>query len=157
VHLQPVDLGALAASVAEDMRKLAAHKGLALHAVDIVPCLVMADESRIRQVLWNLLTNAVKFTDAGRVDLSVAVVDGQGEMVVRDTGRGIDAAALSLVFERFQQIEPQSSGRIGGLGLGLWLVRHIVGLHHGTIEVESGGLGCGSSFTVRLALAASEG
>jgi signal transduction histidine kinase len=153
VSLQPVDLGALAAIVAEDMRKPAHHKGIQLRAFDISPCVVMADESRIKQVLWNLLTNAVKFTDAGSVDLSVRVGDDHAEMTVRDTGRGIDPDALTLVFDRFQQIAPQSSGRIGGLGLGLWLVKHIVTLHGGTIVAASEGRGCGAIFTVRLPLA----
>ncbi|WP_144107488.1 sensor histidine kinase [Paraburkholderia sp. BCC1886] len=153
VKLQPVDLGALAAIVAEDVRKLAQHKGLQLQAVDISPCLVMADESRIKQVIWNLLANAVKFTDAGDVEISVKATQDCAEMRVRDTGRGIAPDALSLVFDRFQQIGPQSSGRVGGLGLGLWLAKHIVGLHGGSIDVASDGPGCGATFTVTLALA----
>jgi signal transduction histidine kinase len=107
----------------------------------------------MRQVLWNLLTNAVKFTDAGDIYLSVKAVPGYAELAVRDTGRGLDGDALPLIFERFQQIAPQSSGRTGGLGLGLWIAKHIVGLHAGTIEVASEGRGRGATFTVRLPLA----
>ncbi len=154
VNLQPVDLGALAAVVAEDVRKLAQHKGLQLDTSDISPCLVMADESRMKQVVWNLLANAVKFTDAGEIKVSVRITQDFAQMTVRDSGRGIDADALPLVFDRFQQIAPQASGRVGGLGLGLWLARHIVGLHGGTIDVASDGRGCGATFTVRLPLAA---
>ncbi|WP_345817156.1 HAMP domain-containing sensor histidine kinase (plasmid) [Paraburkholderia sp. PREW-6R] len=153
VNLQPVDLGALAAFVAEDVRKLAQHKGLQLHAADISPCLVLADESRIRQVIWNLLANAVKFTDAGEVEVSVKATRDFAVMTVRDTGRGIAPEAVSLIFDRFQQIAPHASGRVGGLGLGLWLARHIISLHGGSIDVASDGPGCGATFTVKLPLA----
>jgi signal transduction histidine kinase len=152
VKLQPVDLGALVAIVVEDMRKAAEHKGLALRAHDIAPCAVMADDNRMKQVVWNLLTNAVKFTDTGGIDVSVTEKDGFAELTVTDTGRGIEPEALPLVFDRFQQIAPKSSGRVGGLGLGLWLVRQIVGMHGGTISVSSDGKGCGSMFTVRMPL-----
>lgn len=157
VNLRPVDLGALAAIVAEDMRKAAGNKGLELHAADIASCIVMADESRMKQVVWNLLTNAVKFTSAGKIDVSVTAVEGHAEMTVRDSGQGIDAEALPRIFERFQQIAPQSSGRVGGLGLGLWLVKHIVELHDGTIEAASAGKGAGTTFIVRLPLASQAG
>ena len=153
VNLQPVDIGAIAALVAQDITKLAQQKNLTLHAREIAPCIVMADESRMKQVLWNLLTNAIKFTDTGEIHLSVKCMAGHVEVVVRDTGRGIDANALSMIFERFQQIAPRSSGRVGGLGLGLWLAKHIVGLHGGTIEAASEGAGRGAVFTVRLPLA----
>lgn len=153
VNLQPVDLGALAAIVAEDVHKLAQQKGLHLDASDIFPCVVLADASRMEQVVWNLLTNAVKFTDAGVISLSVTAIQDHVELTVRDTGRGIGADAQSMVFERFQQIAPQSSGRVGGLGLGLWLAKHIVSLHGGTIDVASDGPGQGAAFTVTLPLA----
>lgn len=135
--------------------KLAQHKGPQLHAPGIPPCPVMADESQMKQVMWNLLANAVKFTDAGEIKVSVKAAQDYGEMIVRDTGRGIDADSLPLVFDRFQQIAPQASGRVGGLGLGLWLARHIVSLHGGSIAVASDRPGCGATFTVRLPLASS--
>jgi signal transduction histidine kinase len=152
VNLQPVDLGALAAIIAEDMRKAMEDKRIELRLSDIAPCIVMADESRMKQVLWNLLSNALKFTDAGSVDISVSHTDKVASLIVRDTGRGIPAAALPLVFDRFQQISPKSSGRSGGLGLGLWLVKHIVTLHGGTVSAESEDEGRGSTFTVTLPL-----
>jgi signal transduction histidine kinase len=157
VNLQPVDLGVLAAVIVQDMRKPAEHKGIELRASAISPCIVMADESRMKQVVWNILTNAVKFTDSGSVEVSVSEADGYAQMSVRDTGRGIAADALPLVFERFQQIAPRESGRVGGLGLGLWLARHIVGLHGGTIAVASDGPDRGACFTVRLPLASGSG
>jgi signal transduction histidine kinase len=154
VKLQPVDLGALVAIVVEDMRRAAEHKGLQLRADDIAPCVVMADESRMKQVVWNLLTNAVKFTDAGDIDVTLREHDACAELRVSDTGRGIEPEALPLVFDRFQQIAPKSSGRVGGLGLGLWLVKQIVGLHAGTIAVTSEGRGHGAVFTIRIPLEA---
>ncbi|MFL9912952.1 HAMP domain-containing sensor histidine kinase [Paraburkholderia fungorum] len=129
VNLQPVDRGALAAIVAEDVRSLRSTRGLQSHAPGISPCLVMADKGRMKRVVWNLLANAVKFTDAGEIEVSVNAAQDYGEMIVRDTGRGIDADSLPPVFDRFRQIAPQASGRVGGLGLGLWLARQIVSLH----------------------------
>jgi signal transduction histidine kinase len=156
VNLEPVDLGALAALVSEDVRKPIEAKGVELRTAQISPCVVMADESRMKQVLWNLLTNALKFTEAGCIEVSVRSVGGVAELSVRDSGRGIAADAAPLIFDRFQQLAPQHSGRIGGLGLGLWLTKHIVTLHGGTISVTSDGAGCGSTFTVRIALAATQ-
>jgi signal transduction histidine kinase len=154
VNLQPVDLGALAAIVVEDMRKAAELKGLALQVADIAPCLAMADDSRIRQVVSNLVTNAIKFTDTGSIYVSVAATDRHVTLVVRDTGHGIERDALPRVFDRFQQFADRPSGRFGGLGLGLWLVKQIVTLHHGTIDAASEGLGHGATFTVRIPVAA---
>ncbi len=150
MNLQPVDLGALAATVVEDTRKLIEHKGLQLSTADIYPCAVMADDNRMKQVVWNLLTNAVKFTDAGSIQVSVVQKGDYVELIVRDTGRGIEADAMPLIFDRFQQVAPNSSGRVGGLGLGLWLAKHIVNLHAGTITVTSEGLGKGAQFVVRI-------
>jgi len=150
ISQQPVDLGALAATVVEDTRKLIEHKGLQLGMSDIFPCTVSADENRMKQVVWNLLTNALKFTDAGRIEVSVIPQGDFVELTVLDTGRGIEASSLPLIFDRFQQVAPNSSGRVGGLGLGLWLAKHIVNMHGGTISVASEGLGRGARFTVRL-------
>lgn len=150
VNMAPIDLGALAAGVAEDVRKQAEHKKIELQIGEMSPCIVMGDESRIKQVVWNLLSNAVKFTDAGRVEIALRINDEHAELTVSDTGKGIDTEALPLVFDRFRQIAPRSSGRIGGLGLGLWLVKHIVSLHGGTVRAFSRGAGHGSTFTVRI-------
>lgn len=150
MNMQPVDLGALTATVVEDARKLIEHKGLRLGTSDIFPCTVMADDNRMKQVVWNLLTNAVKFTDAGSIEVSVILKGDCAELVVRDTGRGIEADALPLIFDRFLQVAQNSGGRVGGLGLGLWLAKHIVNLHAGTITVVSDGLGQGACFVVRI-------
>ena len=153
VNLQPVDLGALTAIVAEDMRKTIEQKGLKLQTTDIGSCVAPADDSRMRQVIANLLSNAFKFTDSGSIHVSVAATNSHAVIEVRDSGRGIPPDALPLVFERFQQFADRPSGRAGGLGLGLWLVKQIIALHHGTIDVFSEGLGRGATFTVHLPIA----
>lgn len=150
VQLAPVDLGALTGNVAEDMRVSVEAKGLRLTADDLTSCIVMADEARIRQVIWNLLTNATKFCVEGRVTVAVQVDGGEARVMVRDTGRGIAAEALERIFERFHQED--RDGRASGLGLGLWLARNIVQLHGGTITAESEGRGCGATFWIRLPL-----
>jgi PAS domain S-box-containing protein len=114
---------------------------------------VMADESRLQQVVWNLLTNAIKFTPAGgRIDVHAHVVDGQYEISVTDTGRGISAEFLPQIFERFSQQESGKGKSFAGLGIGLTIVKHLVDIQHGTIDVYSEGFGKGATFRVRLPL-----
>jgi PAS domain S-box-containing protein len=150
VNLQPVDLGALAGIVAEDMRMHAEAKGLTLIADDLASVMVLADENRMKQVVWNLVSNAVKFSAQGTIDLSVRVAGERVELAVRDTGGGLDGDSLERIFERFQQFSASGSGRVAGLGLGLWLVKNLLDLHGGTICAESPGLGQGSTFRVTL-------
>ncbi len=150
VSLEPVDLGALAGNVAEDIRMTAETKGLRLVVGELASCVVMADQSRMKQVAWNLLSNAVKFCAQGEVEISVTVKGQQVELMVRDTGCGIEPDGLARIFERFRQINPESGGRVAGLGLGLWLVKHLVDLHHGSVRAESPGRGLGSWFIVTL-------
>ena len=150
VTLQPVDLGALAGIVAEDMRMHAEAKGLTLIADDLASVMVLADENRMKQVVWNLVFNAVKFSAQGTVELSVRVDSERVELAVRDSGGGLDRDSLERIFERFQQFSANGSGRVAGLGLGLWLVKNLLDLHRGTICAESPGLGQGSTFRVTL-------
>jgi signal transduction histidine kinase/ActR/RegA family two-component response regulator len=110
-----------------------------------------ADPDRLQQVVWNLVANAVKFTDGGgRVDVRVQRDARHVEIRVRDTGRGIDRAFLPHVFERFTQVDPSSTREHGGLGLGLSIVRHLVEMHGGDVAAESAGIGQGATFIVRL-------
>ncbi len=118
-----------------------------------------ADATRLEQVVVNLLTNAAKYTEpGGRVSVGLAKDDSRGEpeavLTVRDSGRGIPAAMLNQVFDMFVQVAPTIDRRMGGLGIGLTLVKRLVELHHGTVEARSEGPGKGSEFVVRLPLTA---
>jgi signal transduction histidine kinase/CheY-like chemotaxis protein len=112
---------------------------------------IVADPGRMQQIVWNLLSNAVKFTPAGgSVRVALTRRQDSAEIVVRDTGIGIEAAFLPHVFERFRQADGSFSRSHGGLGIGLAIVRHLVELHGGTVGVDSAGSGQGATFTVRL-------
>jgi signal transduction histidine kinase/CheY-like chemotaxis protein len=112
---------------------------------------VRGDADRLLQVAWNLVSNGVKFTDAGgQVTLRLATEGRIVVLTVTDTGQGIDPVFLPHVFERFKQADPSSSRRHGGLGLGLALVKDLVQLHGGTVSVASGGHGSGTTFRVRF-------
>jgi PAS domain S-box-containing protein len=114
---------------------------------------VWGDPDRLQQVVWNLVSNAVKFTPKeGKVDVRLHRVDSQVEIVVADNGPGIPGELLPHVFDRFRQADSSSTRRHGGLGLGLAIVRHLVELHGGTVAVASGGSGQGTTFTVSLPL-----
>ena len=146
VHPRPVDLGALAGIVVEDMRVHAEAKNLQLIADDLSSVTVLADENRLKQVVWNLVSNAVKFTQQGTIELSVIAHGDQVELAVRDTGVGLDAASIERIFERFEQLGTSGSGRVAGLGLGLWLVRISSTCTAALITAESEGLGLGATF-----------
>ncbi|MBD2344207.1 chemotaxis protein CheB [Anabaena subtropica] len=116
---------------------------------------MLGDPIRLQQVIWNLLSNAIKFTPArGRIDVTLEYTDFQAQIQVKDTGAGIKADFLPYVFERFRQADGSRTRSNQGLGLGLSIVRHLVELHGGTVEVESQGEGQGSTFTVKLPLQA---
>ena len=117
---------------------LAEQKGVAL-TLDIVPGLglLTADRTRVRQVLWNMLGNAIKFTDRGQITVKVWQDDGQTFFQVRDTGIGIANEHLPRIFDPFNQIEPGRRGSISGTGLGLSISKSLVELHGGRIWVES--------------------
>ena len=109
------------------------------------------DPERIRQVLWNLLTNAIKFTPSGgNIHIELRCSERDLEVIIRDSGRGIEAGFLPHVFERYRQADLVSTRSHGGLGLGLAIVKSLVELHGGTVTLDSAGLGCGTTATVRL-------
>ena len=117
--------------------------------------LLVGDPERLQQVAWNLLSNALKFTDpGGSVNVTVTQHAAWLALTVSDNGRGIDPDFLPFVFDRFKQADSSTTRRIGGLGLGLAIVRHIVELHGGRVSVVSPGLGQGAAFTVELPLRA---
>jgi CheY-like chemotaxis protein/anti-sigma regulatory factor (Ser/Thr protein kinase) len=111
----------------------------------------MGDPERLQQVFWNLFSNAIKFTPKnGRVRVSVESVGSTVEVVVADTGLGIDPEFLPRIFDRFTQDDSSSTRHARGLGLGLSIARQLVELHGGSIEAQSPGVGHGSTFTARF-------
>lgn len=113
--------------------------------------LVSGDPGRLKQVVWNILSNAVRFTGiGGRIDLEVRLVGSYVEVEVKDNGIGIGADFLPHVFDRFRQARTSKNQALGGLGLGLALVRYLTEMHGGCVLAESDGLGLGATFTVRL-------
>ncbi|BAZ68020.1 two-component hybrid sensor and regulator [Fischerella sp. NIES-4106] len=117
------------------------------------PAIVVGDFDRLQQVLWNLLSNAIKFTPSGgRVEITLEPIDTHAQIRVSDTGIGIPADLLPHVFERFRQGNSSSNKTSQGLGLGLSIVRHLVELHGGTVQVQSLGEGQGTTITFRLPL-----
>jgi CheY-like chemotaxis protein/anti-sigma regulatory factor (Ser/Thr protein kinase) len=118
---------------------------------------VSGDADRLQQVIWNLVSNAVKFTPPeGGVWLRVERAGPVVRIVVRDTGSGIEPEHLPFIFERFRQVDSSTTRKHGGLGLGLAIVRHLVELHGGSVTAESAGAGRGATFTVQLPVRAAE-
>src|SRR5215510_4642549 len=148
----PVDLVPVLEAALDTARSAAEAKGVTLAAdFGLLPEQVLGDPTRLQQIVWNLLTNAVKFTpEGGRVELRMAGDADNVRITVSDTGKGIEPEFLPFVFEHFRQADASSSRRYGGLGLGLSLVKHLVELHGGTIAAESEGKARGAAFTVTL-------
>jgi CheY-like chemotaxis protein/two-component sensor histidine kinase len=122
-------------------------------SIDLDPSVSMlkGDASRFQQIIWNLVTNAVKFTSkGGRISVSLKSAGAWTELKVRDSGQGIRPEILPVIFERFRQGDSSASRVHGGLGLGLAITHHIVESHGGTISAESAGEGRGATFTVLL-------
>ena len=146
--LDDVDVGAVASAAMESVQPAADAKRITI-GLDVARPLprVSADPHRLQQVFWNLLSNAVKFTEpGGSVTVSVVADDNRVTARVTDTGIGVSASILPLVFDRFTQGDSSSTRAHPGLGLGLAIVRHLVELHGGTVQAFSEGLGCGSTF-----------
>ena len=122
------------------------------------PIWVRGDPGRLQQAVSNLLANAIKFTPAGgRVEVSLDTADRQARLRVTDTGEGMTPDFLPFAFERFRQQDSTSTRAHHGLGLGLYVVRHVIGHHGGVVSADSPGQGRGSTFTVLLPLAAAPG
>ena len=154
LRLQPerLDLSEAARATLEVARGFAGTRELSLD-VPGEPVFVRMDPARLDQVLTNLLTNAVKYTDpGGSVTIHVGRDNGQAAVHVRDNGVGIPADVLPRLFELFVQVSPDHKRSQGGLGIGLHLVKRLVELHGGTVEAHSDGPGKGSEFCVRLPL-----
>ena len=154
LDVRPVDLAAVVESTAEAFRPAAQAKEIRLEVIaDPKASPVTGDPERLQQVVWNLVSNAIKFTPKkGRVQVHLERINSQIEITVSDTGQGIAPEFLPYVFERFRQADGSSTRAQGGLGLGLAIVRHLVQLHGGSVSVHSPGPGQGASFTVKLPL-----
>lgn len=148
----PVPVVTVLREALEGVKPAADAKGLALETdFDPFAGMVRADTTRLQQVFWNVLTNAVKFTsDGGRVAASLRRTGSHVEVVVTDTGAGISPEFLPFVFEPFRQADGPFVRTHGGLGLGLAITKQLVELHGGTIEASSPGAGRGATFVVRL-------
>jgi signal transduction histidine kinase/ActR/RegA family two-component response regulator len=154
LNLQHVQLAEVAAEAIDSVRPNAEAKGVALEwNREANPIYINGDPSRLQQALWNLLTNAVKFTPGGgKVKVEIVSEGNHAEITVSDSGRGIDREVLPFIFDRFRQADGSTAREFGGLGLGLSIVKSLVELHGGAIRVHSGGMGNGSAFTVTLPL-----
>jgi signal transduction histidine kinase/CheY-like chemotaxis protein len=152
LDLQPLDVSTVIKAAIGTITPAANVKGIRLTVIeDPAGSLVMGDAERLQQVFWNLFANAIKFTPRdGRVRVSVESVGSNIEVVVSDSGAGINAAFLPRIFERFSQDDSSSTRKTRGLGLGLSIARQLVELHGGTIAAASPGVGQGSTFTVRF-------
>ncbi|HET9663888.1 MAG TPA: ATP-binding protein, partial [Burkholderiales bacterium] len=114
---------------------------------------VLGDPDRLQQVVWNLLVNGIKFTPTGgEVAVTIERAGSNAMLTVADTGEGIAPDLLPFIFDRFTQGDASVTRPHGGLGLGLSIVRHIVELHGGKVQVQSEGSGCGATFSVHLPL-----
>ena len=156
LSLSAVSLNTVVDDALEGARPAAEAKKLELVTFyDAAMRTVRADAGRLQQVVWNLLSNAVRFTPpGGRIEVSLREVDEQAEIRVTDTGIGIHPDFVPHVFERFRQADSSTTRTHGGLGLGLAIVRHLVELHGGTVGAESEGNGRGATFVVRLPIRA---
>jgi PAS domain S-box-containing protein len=155
LDVQWTDLASVVDSAVDSVRPSADAKGIRLRKIlDPLAGPVSGDPTRLQQVVWNLLSNAVKFTPkGGKVDVLLQRVNSHLEITVHDTGMGIKAEFLPVVFERFRQADSSTTRAYGGLGLGLSIVKNLVELHGGTIRVMSEGEGTGATFVVSLPLA----
>ncbi|MBI4514573.1 MAG: PAS domain S-box protein [Deltaproteobacteria bacterium] len=150
VECQPLDLNALLAELRADAPAVWAKPGVRMQwqvAGELPP--LRSDAVKLKAVLKNVIANAVKFTDDGSVTVRVCPRDGGVEIAVSDTGVGIGAEALPIIFEPFRQADSSATRRFGGVGLGLYIVRRLLDMLHGSIGVESE-LGRGSTFRVAI-------
>ncbi|MEO8433405.1 MAG: ATP-binding protein [Pyrinomonadaceae bacterium] len=152
LEVRQVELAPLIQAVIEGLRPAAEARVINIQTeLDSSVRPISGDPDRLQQVVWNLLTNAIKFTSpGGQVRVLLEHVDSQVRITINDTGLGIDADLLPHVFDRFRQSDSSTTRNHGGLGLGLSIVRQLVELHGGTVTAESPGIGEGTTFKVVL-------
>ena len=155
LDVKPIDIQAVVQAAVDVVEPGAAAKRVEIRPhFDDKRIPVNADADRLQQAIWNVMSNALKFTSAGgTIDVAVAAQGRVVTITVADTGQGISAEFLPFVFDRFRQADASASRRHGGLGLGLALTRQIVELHGGSVGVESAGVDRGSTFSIRLPIA----
>lgn len=153
LHPVPLDLAELSRAAVESALPAAQARNITLSFAGNAPLRIIGDSNRLLQVLANLISNALKFTDpGGRVTVTVTERAGRAELSVSDTGIGMSPDFLPNAFDRFRQADGSLTRAYPGLGLGLWLVKQIVDAHHGHVTAESRGPGHGSTITVSLPL-----
>jgi PAS domain S-box-containing protein len=151
MELHDCNLSTLVGEVVESVRETSSAKRVELTSQIPSDVHVQGDPDRLRQTIWNLLSNALKFTPAGgQIRVRLEADDTYVRVIVQDTGIGLSAESLPYLFQRFWQVQTVDNRSHGGLGLGLALTRHIVEMHGGSISARSAGLGQGSTFEVRL-------
>jgi PAS domain S-box-containing protein len=156
LDLQGVDLASVIDAAVETVQHAADQKGVAIERqLDTTLGPMTGDPARLQQIVWNLLSNALKFTPkGGRVRIVLRRTGAQAEIIVEDNGAGIRPDFLPYVFDRFQQADASRTRRFGGLGLGLSIVRNLVEFHGGTVKAASAGEGNGATFTIVLPMTA---
>ena len=160
LNIRPLNLASVIDAAINTVRPAADAKGIQLEFIPTAKAgLISGDANRLQQVVWNLLSNSIKFTPQGgrveiRVDSQTKDLSGRlyTQIQVTDTGKGISPEFLPHVFDRFRQADSTTTRSYGGLGLGLAIVRHLVELHGGTVQAESPGQEQGATFTVKLPL-----
>lgn len=151
LEMRPATLGPIVETAVDAMRPAADAKTIRLRltAASVPP--VYGDPARLQQILWNLLSNALKFTPSGgEISVSLSQADSHVVLAVSDTGSGLSPEFLPFVFDRFRQADQTLTRGHGGLGLGLSIVKHLVESHGGTVSAQSAGVGRGSTFRVAL-------
>ncbi|HWA25571.1 MAG TPA: PAS domain S-box protein [Lacunisphaera sp.] len=157
LNVEPVDLPAIVRQAVASVQHAANVKDIQVKTIlHDARSTINGDAKRLQQIVWNLLANAVKFTPrGGRVIVTVARTNSHLDIVVADTGQGIDPKFMPHLFERFRQADASTTRQQGGLGIGLALVKQLVEMHAGIVRAESPGVGSGATFTVTLPVAAS--
>ncbi len=152
--LHPVNLAFVIEAALDTVRLAAQAKALEIETIlQSSTSIVSGDLNRLQQIIWNLLTNAIKFTpEGGKIEVRLVSVDSYAEVTISDTGIGISPEFLPHVFERFRQADSTISRAYGGLGLGLAIVSRLVEMHGGSISVYSAGEGQGTTFILKLPL-----
>ncbi len=153
IDAAPVNLAFVIESAIDTVNTAALSKSIVLHSVLPNIGQVFGDSNRLQQIVWNLLSNAIKFTPkGGRVETRLERVDDRAQIIVSDTGKGINPDFLPYIFESFRQEDVSITRKYGGLGLGLAIVRQLVEAHGGIITADSPGEGLGATFTAELPL-----